>query len=145
MSNHVTVTLEEGLLATAKTRTHTWYADEPVDSGGTDTAPTPMEEMLGALGACVAITVKLYANRKEWPLEKIDVSLAIQRYNAADYPAYQGDAPMIHEIREHITLHGDQLTEEQRERLMEIAGKCPVRRVLTTPTLFVEGSPQPSA
>ncbi len=134
----VNVWTDEGLRTIAKARNHTWNADEPVEDGGTDSGPTPMEMMLGALGSCIVITVHLYANRKKWPLEKVEVNLEIQRFNAADYPAYQGDAQFVHEIREKVVLHGDQLDADQRERLMDIATKCPVRRVLTNPTFFVE-------
>lgn len=134
----VNVSSEEGLRTIIKTDTHTWYADEPESAGGTDTAATPMEMMLGALGSCIIMTVLMYANRKNWIVDRIDVSLAIQRFNAADYPAYKGDAQFVHEIREHVSLHSTELSDEQRERLMEIAKKCPVRRVLSNPTFFVE-------
>lgn len=133
----VTVSLENGLQTTAKVGHHTWHADEPLDSGGTDTAPTPMQQLLGSLGGCIAITVKLYADRKQWPLEKIEVELDIQRFNAPDYAAYKGDAQFVHEIREKVVLHGP-LSDDQRARLMEIATKCPVRRVLSNPAFFVE-------
>lgn len=139
----VTVSTDEGLRAVARSRNHTWYADEPVEDGGANSAETPMEMMLGALGSCVVITVHLYANRKKWPLEKIEVNLEIQRFSAGDYPAYQGDAQFVHEIREKVVLHGDQLTPEQRERLMDVATKCPVRRVLANPTFFVEPEANP--
>jgi putative redox protein len=137
----VHVVLENSYRTDITVRNHLWHADEPLDQDGTDTAPTPMEMMKGALASCVAITVSMYARRKNWPLEKIEVEVEVQRFNASDYPAYQGDAAMIHEIREKVTLHGDQLTDEQRERLLDIAHKCPVRRVLDTPSIFVEGDP----
>jgi putative redox protein len=137
----VTVKLDSGLKTVIQTRSHTWHADETIESGGTDTAPDPMEEMLGALGSCVAITVKGYANRKNWPLEKVDVSLSIERFKASEYPGYEGDAQFVHEIREKIVLHGP-LDETQHARLMEIATKCPVRRVLTTPVFFIETDEQ---
>lgn len=134
----VTVTLDAGYRAVAKTRDHEWYADETIEGGGTDTAPTPPEELLGALGSCMLITMQMYANRKGWPLEKAEVKLEMERFGASDYPAYKGDASFVHEIREDIVLHGSQLTDEQRERLLEISTKCPVRRVLANPTFFVE-------
>jgi putative redox protein len=138
----VTVKLDSGLKTVIQTRSHTWYADETVESGGTDTAPDPMEEMLGALGSCVAITIKGYANRKNWPLDTVDVSLSIKRFKASEYPGYEGDAQFVHEVREKIVLHGP-LDETQHARLMEIATKCPVRRVLTTPVFFIETDEQP--
>ncbi|MEZ4667152.1 MAG: OsmC family protein [Anaerolineae bacterium] len=136
----VIVTLTDGYRAVAKTREHEWYADETIEGGGKNTAPTPPEELLGALGSCMLITMKMYANRKGWPLEKAEVHLELERFNGGDYPAYKGEAAFVHEIREEITLHGAELTEEQRARILEISTKCPVRRVLAYPTFFVEGS-----
>lgn len=133
----VTVTSDPGLRTTIESENYTWYADELIENGGMGTAADPVEQMLGAVGSCMAITVLLYAKRKEWPLEKIEIQLHMERFNSAEYPAYKGDAQFIHEIREHITLYGDKLTDEQRTRLLEISTKCPVRRVLTSPTFFV--------
>jgi len=134
----VNVSLDEGLHAVARSREHTWYADETVEGGGSDSAPTPPEALLGALGSCMAITAQMYAQRKGWPVDKIEVNLELERYNAADYPAYDGNAQFIHEIREQVMIHGPLLTDEQRARLLEITGKCPVRRVLANPVFFVE-------
>ena len=118
-------------------RTHITHADEPISDGGSDSAPTPMEMMLGALGACMAITTQMYARRKGWPLEAVELALDSERFSAVDYAAYEGDAQFVHEIRNQITFRGP-LTEEQRARLFEIAGKCPVHRVLANPVFFVE-------
>ncbi len=131
------VHLEEGYRARATVRNHTFYADEPTEAGGMDSAPTPMEMMLGALGSCMAITVKLYADRKGWPLQGVEIALDVERFNARDYPAYDGPAQFVHELRDQIVFQGP-LNDEQRARLLEIAGKCPVHRVLENPTFFVE-------
>ena len=93
--------------------------------------------LAGALGGCIAVTLKLYANRKKWPLEGVDVVVEFERFNGADYDDYDGDAAYVHEFRETITLHGP-LTEDQKARLMEIATKCPVRRAISTPAFFKE-------
>ncbi|MCB9450929.1 MAG: OsmC family protein [Anaerolineaceae bacterium] len=132
----VSVTLRDSLQATIQCGHHTWLADEPLDSGGTDTGPTPMQTLLGALGSCIAITMKLYAQRKEWPLEGVDVELEIQRFKGSDYPGYEGTA-FVHEIRKKITLHGP-LDDEQRSRIHDIGEMCPVHRTLQYPTVFVE-------
>jgi putative redox protein len=133
----LTVTLDQGLRTTIESEHYTWYADELVENGGTGIAADPVEQMLGAVGSCMAITVQLYAKRKEWPLEKIEIQLHMERFSGDQYPAYKGDAQFVHEIREHITLYGNKLTDEQRTRLLEISTKCPVRRVLVNPTFFV--------
>jgi putative redox protein len=134
----LTVTIDKGLKTTVESEHYTWHADELVENGGTGVAADPVEQLLGSVGSCMAITVQLYAQRKQWPLEKIEIQLHLERFKADQYPAYKGDAQFVTEIREHITLFGDQLTEEQRTRLLEISTKCPVRRVLMNPTFFVE-------
>ena len=82
-------------------------------------------------------TGELYARRKEWPLEAMEVHIELERFNGSEYPGYTGESQYVHQVREKVVLHGDQLTDDQRARLMEITTKCPVRRVLTTPTFFV--------
>ena len=139
----LTVTLDEGLRATIESEHYTWYADELVENGGSGTAADPEQQLLGAVGSCMAITVKLYANRKEWPLEKVEIQLHLERFNGAEYPAYKGEAKFVYEVRENVTLYGDKLNDEQRTRLMEISTKCPVRRVLTSPTFFVSSHSEP--
>lgn len=97
---------------------HTLTADEPVEAGGGDTGPNPFEYLGSALGACTAITVRMYAQRKLWPLEKIEVAVEGAKTDEA------------YVMKRHIVLHGP-LTNEQRERLIEIANKCPVHKTLT--------------
>ncbi|MFN8375636.1 MAG: OsmC family protein [Anaerolineae bacterium] len=129
------VRLEQGYRAQAQSRHHQWVIDEPTSEGGTDTAPTPSETVMGALGACVAITIKMYAQRKGWKLERVEVDLENKRLKKEDYPAYTGDAPFVHEVTKRIALIGD-LDDEQRERLLEIGTKCPVGRLITEPAFI---------
>lgn len=141
----VTVTSDQGLRTIIQSEHQTWYADETIEDGGTGTAADPVEQLLGAIASCMIMTVQLYANRKNWPLEKMEVQLNLERFNGSEYPAYNGESQFVHEIREHITLYGEKLTDEQRTRLLEISTKCPVRRVLTNPTFFVESHSEPVA
>lgn len=127
----------EGYRTDIRVRTHTIHADEPVDSGGTDTAPTPTEMLMGALGSCMAITARLYAERKGWPLEGVEIALDFERFAGKEYAAYNGDAAFVHEIRQQITLLGP-LDDDQRERLLEIASRCPVHRIVENPAFFVD-------
>jgi len=75
---------------------------------------------MGALGSCMAITARLYAQRKGWPLEGVEVALDYERFVGKEYEGYEGNAAFVHEIRNHIILRGP-LDDEQRERLLEIA------------------------
>ncbi len=99
---------------------HTLVADEPVEEGGEDAGPGPHEWILAGLGACTSITLKMYATRKAWPLESVEVSVSGDHVDGAFV------------LTRHITLRGP-LDEAQRARLLEIANKCPVHRSLTGP------------
>lgn len=131
------IQLQDNYKTVIRLRDHTIIADEPASEGGTDMGPTPVELLLASLGACAAITAKLYANRKGWPLEGVTVNLSNERFKASDYPAYSGEADFVNEFRQIIEFHGP-LSGEQRERLLEIAGKCPVHRILTSPNFVID-------
>lgn len=129
------VSLEEGLQAKIDVRQFTYLADEPLDAGGTDLGPKPVEIMLSSLGACAVITAKLYAQRKGWDLQKMEVSMEMERVDPASYPEQSGNANYLYVIRKNYTFHGE-LSDDQKARLMEIAGKCPVARILQNPVVF---------
>jgi putative redox protein len=142
----ITVRSEQSYRTSIQIRNHTIIADEPVHDGGDNEGPTPMEIMIGTVGACVAVTTRAYAQRKNWPLEGISVEVEMERIKREEYPDYTGDAPFVHEIRERILFEGP-LTDEQKERLLVIAGKCPVHLTLANPVFFVQkqvvGEPHP--
>ena len=111
---------------------HLFQADEPVNSGGLDAGPDPYELLMAALGACISITLRMYAERKQWPLESVQVRLMYARVHAEDCAACDGEARLIDAIDAEVLVVGD-LSEDQRRRLIEIAGKCPVHRTLNSP------------
>ena len=110
-------------------RQHKLPADEPLEFGGTDQGPTPYELFLGALGSCIAITVRMYAKRKDWPLSDVQVELTHRKTHARDCEDCESTSGYVDVIEKHVEVSGD-LTEEQIARLKEIAGKCPVHRTL---------------
>ena len=110
---------------------HRLVADEPTAVGGTDTGPDPYDLLLASLGSCTSMTVALYARRKQWPLEGVTVRLRHAKMHAADCNECETRVGMIDRIELAIELAGP-LTDEQRSRLLEIAGKCPVHRTLTS-------------
>lgn len=120
---------------TIQARHHIDHADEPLDEGGTDTTVMPTEMFLGSLGSCIAVTAKLYADRKAWPLDRVEIELDFERFRGSDYEGYDGDEGFVHEIRKEIRLYGD-LTQEQRERIVDVSSRCPVQRVIDTPTFW---------
>ena len=101
---------------------HRWLGDELASNGGGDTGPTPTQLLLSSLGACTAITLRMYAARKAWPLERVEVQL---RHNPNGKPADGAT-----EISRQVTLVG-KLDAAQRERLLQIANACPVHKILT--------------
>lgn len=109
---------------------HTYYADEPADAGGDETGPDPYELLLGALGACTSMTLLMYARRKKWPLEHVEVRLSHHHDYQHDCETCDESPVKLDHIKREITLQGD-LSAEQRARLLEIAQMCPVHRTLT--------------
>lgn len=115
---------------------HHLVADEPESvPGGTDAGPTPYDLLLAGLGSCTSMTVRMYADRKGWPLEGVRVRLSHGHVHAEDCAECESKSGKVDRITRDITLLGDGLDAEQRQRLLEIANKCPVHRTLTTETV----------
>jgi putative redox protein len=110
---------------------HRLLADEPVAAGGEDSGPGPYDFVLAGLGACTSMTMRLYADRKSMPLDRVTVTLKHNKIHAEDCADCETRAGMLDQIDLLIAMEGD-LDAEQRKKLMEIADKCPVHRTLTS-------------
>ena len=110
---------------------HRIVADEPVAAGGEDSGPGPYDLLLAALGACKSMTMRLYADRKSFPLERATVTLAHSKIYAKDCAECETREGMLDQIEVAIGLEGP-LDADQRKRILEIADKCPVHRTLTS-------------
>ena len=110
---------------------HRLSADEPPNLGGSDQGPNPYDLLLASLGSCTAMTVTMYARRKDMPLRGVTTRLKHGKIHADDCAAYETDKGKIDSIELNIELEGP-LSDEQRSTLLEIAHKCPVHRTLTS-------------
>lgn len=119
----------EGYRTEVSTRGYTFVADEPADVGGSGAGPTPYDYLLGALGACTAMTVRWYAARKGWPLESVVVKLRNARSHAQDCADCEKKPVGFRRLERRVELHGP-LDAEQRQRLLAIADRCPVKQTL---------------
>jgi putative redox protein len=110
-------------------REHRLIADEPEDSGGGDQGPSPTELLAASLASCTAITIEMYADRKEWDLGEVEVT--------ADFTAATADSPPKFKVD---IRSPSQLTDEQRDRILTIAHKCPVHRALSAADVEIDDS-----
>ena len=108
---------------------HHFVMDEPVDAGGGGEGPTPYDMLASALGGCTAMTLHFYAKREKLPLEGVDVTVTHDRQHAKDCADCVTQTGYIHRFRVEIRLHGP-LDEATRQRLLTIAGRCPVAKTL---------------
>lgn len=145
--NRITAYLEgTGFRTEIMANGHALVADEPASVGGTDAGPSPYDLLAASLGACTAMTLRLYADRKQWPLEAVTVGLHHKKVHAEDCDCdRKPEGGLVDVIARTITLEGT-LDAEQRQRLLEIANRCPVHRSLeagvVVKTTLAEGDHQ---
>jgi len=129
----VKLALKEGFRTQITAGQHQLIADEPKEVGGTDEGPSPYELLLAALGACTAMTLKMYVERKKLPVTDVEVLLSFDRIHIDDCESCVKEERLNDQEVQHISrliyVTGD-VTEEQKERLLYIAGRCPVHVTL---------------
>ncbi len=128
-SQQVVTQTDEGFTTEIATRWHRMLADEPESVGGRNLGPTPYDLVVAGLGACTGMTLRMYADRKKWPLQEVRVHLEHNKVHQEDCEQCDQSDQKIDQITRTIEITGD-LDEKQRKRLMEIADKCPVHRSL---------------
>lgn len=130
MAAKITADLTDGMSVRLTNGRHEWLADEPESAGGADTGPTPYELLLGALAACTCITVAMYCQRKGWALDNVSVEYRHDRVHADDCEDCESDATgYLDRVRSQIFIDGD-FDDAQRERLAQVAVRCPVHKTL---------------
>ena len=135
----VTATLKSGTAVDIRSRRFLWRSDEPASAGGADTGPTPYEFLLGSLAACIAITLRLYANHKGIPLTGVDVTLEFDRVHADDCADCDQRADgWVERVTSQVTIHGA-VTAAERARLTQVAGRCPVHKTLAHGVQITDG------
>ncbi len=120
MSNKITSTLSIDYLVKNSSVNHTWISDEPEGLGGKDTGPNPVDLFLSSLASCKLITMKMYANRKKFKVEKITIEITLLQNTENDI------------IQELIHIQGE-LSDDEKNRMIEISKKCPVSKMLQNP------------
>jgi putative redox protein len=124
----VVVSSESGLAQEIVSGKHRWSSDEPAPFG-TDTGPSPYEMLLASLGACTSMTLRLYAQRKGWDLQRVTVRLQHFRIHAEDCSDCETKQGFLERVQREIELSGN-LDDDKKRRLLEIAERCPVHRTL---------------
>lgn len=124
-------TSKESLSTEIKAGKHHLVADEPVDVGGEDSGPTPYDLLSAALGACTSMTIQMYAKHKNWDLEEVTVHVDHQKKHKDDALKEGEKSAKLDHFSRKLQLQGN-LTDDQKERLLEIANRCPVKRTLSS-------------
>ncbi|MBX7043789.1 MAG: OsmC family protein [Ignavibacteria bacterium] len=131
----VTVKNSIGYKTYAASRGHEIVCDEPEDANGTDTGMTPYELLLASIGACKAITMRMYAERKGFPLEDVELEMFHKKVPAEELNGIKTESGKVDKIFIRTRLNGE-LTDEQKDRILEIGERCPVQKTVLSEVLI---------
>ena len=132
----VTLSNNSGYKTELSARGHSIISDEPLAANGTDTGMNPYELLLSAIGACKAITMRMYAERKGWPLEDVSIELVHEKIPAEECESSESKTGKIDKISIRVDIKGE-LSEEQKARILEIGEKCPVQKTVLSEVKIV--------
>ncbi len=134
--SRISAELSTGMVVSLSNGRHEWSADEPIDKGGTDTAPNPYELLLSSLAACTCLTVALYCRHKKMTLDKISAEFEFANVHADDCENCDaGDDGYIQQITSNVHISGD-FDDAQKKRLQQIVTRCPVHKTLANGVAF---------
>lgn len=136
ISAYVVENGESDYAVTIEVSGHTLKGDEPIPFGGGNVGPAPFDMLLAALGECTAMTVRWYAKQQNWPLEKVEVKLSHQKIDASTLPESSEKKGKIDLFEKQVIVHGNNLSDEQRKKLVDVAAKCPVQRTLQSDVII---------
>ncbi|MBK6505091.1 MAG: OsmC family protein [Ignavibacteria bacterium] len=137
--HNVSLKNKTGYKTELSSRRHSILSDEPLESNGTDTGMNPYELLLSAIGACKAITMRMYAERKGLPLEDISIELVHDKVPAEEFENSETKTGKIDKIDIRVSIKGD-LTHEQKARILEIGERCPVQRTILSEIMLTTTS-----
>lgn len=131
MASEIKVTANGSFKTQVTTADHSWTIDEPVEAGGTNEGPTPYDLLAAALGGCTAMTLHFFARREKLPLEGVEITISHDRKYAQDCADCTTQSGYIHQFHVKLDLLGP-LSDEQKQKLLGIARRCPVYKTLTS-------------
>ncbi|MEP2023666.1 MAG: OsmC family protein [Reichenbachiella sp.] len=135
MSTFAVAITKDELTTQLNTDGHMGLVDEPIEIGGLNKGPTPYDLLCGALASCTSITLRLYANRKEWDITRIRVEVKYAKEYKEDCESCDEKSQKVDTFERIISIEGN-LDEDKKQRMLQIANKCPVHRTLESDTVI---------